>query len=89
MYGGYETPKYPWYMDRNNAKCKKQEIMFNIDGSHLSDRLNGWSLAGFESSITAGNHLAVKEMLYTILDLVLAQFSAIAASKTGLDFCRN
>lgn len=78
MYGGYETPKYPRYMGRNNVECKKQEIMFNIDGSHLSDRLNGWSLAGFESSITAGNHLAVKEMLYTILDCVLARFPAFA-----------
>lgn len=86
MYGGYETPKYLWYMDRNNVECKKQEIMFNIDGSHLSDRLNGWSLAGFESSITAGNHLAVKEMLYTILDWVLAQFPAFTTpqDRTGL-----
>lgn len=42
----------------NNAKCKKQEIMFNIDATYQKA---AEVLAGFESSITVGNHLAVSE----------------------------
>jgi predicted alpha/beta superfamily hydrolase len=50
-------------------ECKKQEIMFNIDATYQRERPRlcrfGRSLAGFQSSITGGNHPPVWSTLYT------------------------